>query len=74
VKLVAFPDRPVYVSYDPATKTAVAKMDIQGKRCTLSRIYVSVTDRYLVGVKVEYVDVTGTDESGATVQERITPK
>jgi hypothetical protein len=73
VKLVAFPDRPVYVSYDTAANRPVAKMDIQGKRCLLNRIYVSAKDRMLGPPKVEYVDLNGLDDHGAAVTERITP-
>jgi hypothetical protein len=74
VKLVAFPDRPVYVSYNATAHKPIAQMDIQGKRCSLSRIYVSAKDRMFGLPKVEYVDLSGVDASGASVSERILPK
>jgi Domain of unknown function (DUF4833) len=72
VKLVAFPDRVVVVRYDATLHRPVAFMQINGRQCQLERIYVSATDNFIGLPTVHYVDVTGIDDSGQHVTERIT--
>ena len=75
VRLVAFPDRVVTVSVDPATKRPVARMLIAGSQCQLERIYVTATEHWLNPMPtVNHVDVTGVDGTGKRVTERIIPK
>jgi len=72
VKLVAFPDRVVVVRYDASLHRPVAFMQINGRQCRLERIYVSATDNFIGLPTVHHVDVTGIDDSGQHVTERIT--
>lgn len=73
VKLVSFPDRLVTVWKDSTSGKCRAQIAINGKQCDLKRIYVETKDSW-TGPKVQFVDLTGTDENGANVFERYTPK
>ena len=75
VRLVAFPDRVVTVSVDPASKRPVARMQIGGAQVLLERIFVTATEHWLKPLPtVNHVDVTGIDAAGKRVTERIVPK
>jgi len=73
VKLVSFPDRLVTVWRDKSTGKCRANIAINGKQCELDQIYVETKEGWM-GPKVQWVDLTGTDETGKKVHERVTPK
>jgi hypothetical protein len=74
VTLVAFKERPVFVSFDAAANKLKCEMNINGSLCELQRIFINSTDRMLGLPKVNHVDIYGIDSNGQAVSERVIPK
>jgi hypothetical protein len=74
ISLVAFKERPVHVEFDSASNHVICRMEINGNLVDLYRVYINATDRMIGLPKVNYVELTGADQSGNAVQEKIIAK
>eukprot|EP00386_Alphamonas_edax_P000043 GDKI01000111.1.p2 GENE.GDKI01000111.1~~GDKI01000111.1.p2 ORF type:complete len:195 (-),score=81.05 GDKI01000111.1:308-832(-) len=73
VSLVALPARKVTVTQGADGKP-VASIEINGKQARARQIYVYAVDNWVGLPTVKYVEISGEDESGASVTERVMNK
>lgn len=71
LKSVAFPEKQLYLLKD-RNSTYIVQTKINGKPCTLKRVYIRIHRLSKISPKVAYIEFTGVfDPTGETLTERI---